>query len=363
MEWRVEEDDGRLRIRWKEAGGKRVTRALGLSSTKINQAIAQGVVSQITLEFLATGTFDRTLKKYLAQPEVVEPSEGVRVVDAIVDYLEGAKHLSKSQRSSIRTALKWATEYFEEENLEAITPQRAKQFRRFLEGKGQSGASIVKIVGNLKLAWDDAIEQGKLNAVNPWPTAREKISVKPSQPPDPFTPDEVKRIIEGFRAECPHYADYVEFCLRIGCRLSEAIGLQWRNVSADCSTIWIGSTLTRGERRSAKSGAATIKLSPALVALFQRRQRGKPDDLIFRGAKGGPINDGYFSQKVWRPMLAKLRIPHRYPYNSRHTYVSNALDNGASPNAIAAVTRHDVRTLFNHYAHKIGGAEVVDYLD
>ena len=232
MEWHIEVDGGRLRLRWKEAGGRRVARSLGLANTKINHAIAQGIVSAITLDYLASGTFDRTLKKYLDQPEVVEPVAGIRVVDAIADYMDGAKHLSKSQQSSNRSSLKWAGEYFEDEPIAAITPTRAKQFRRFLEGQGLSGASVIKYLNNLSLAWDDAIERHKLDFVNPWPGARHKIAVKTAQPPDPFTPDEVRRIIEGFRLECPHYADYVEFCLRIGCRLSEAIGLQWRNVSA-----------------------------------------------------------------------------------------------------------------------------------
>jgi integrase len=62
-------------------------------------------------------------------------------------------------------------------------------------------------------------------------------------------------------------------------------------------------------------------------------------------------------------MLTRLDIPYSYPRNARHTYVSNNLDQGVSPMQIAAVTRHDVQTLFKNYAHKIGGAEVKDYRD
>jgi integrase len=361
VEWRVEVDKGTLRLRWTEPGGKRVARSLKLQNSRINRSIADGIAATIELEFRGTGTFDRTLKKYLEQPVEVT-ADSVSVVGAIETYIEGAIHLSKAQKSSNRSALKWAREFFAGQSIDAVTLTSAKQFRRYLEGKGLGGATVLKYLSNLSLAWDDAIERGDLPIVNPWPTAKKKIKIKQSQPQTPFSPAEVKKIIAGFREHCPHYADYVEFCLLIGCRLSEAIGLEWRNVAPDYTTVWIGSTLTRGDRRSAKSGAATIKLSPALAELFKRRHRGRGNELVFTSVKGGPISDGNFRSRYWKPMLSRLAIAYRYPYNSRHTYVSNALDQGASPAAIAAVTRHDTRTLFDRYAHQIGDAGVTDYL-
>jgi integrase len=363
MDFHLESDDGRLRIRWQESNGKRRTRAIGMPDTKINRIAGRAIIAKIERDLLIYGTFDRSLKKYLE----IEDEEPIAVgkltaIEAFEDYMEASKsRVSKSTQSSQRSSHSHLVNFFGDEFFGAIDVARAKAFRSWLEAKGLKGATIKKILDHLSRCWDETIEQEGAEKANPWIVVRRKIKIDQAAPPEPFSPDEAQRIIDGFREHCPHYADYVEFCLLIGCRLSEAIGLRWEYVSRDCKTVWIGETLTRGDRRSAKSGAATIALSPALVALFERRPR--VGDLVFCSVEGCPIDDGNFLDRYWKPMLKRLGIPYRYPRNARHTYVSNNLDQGVSPMSIAAVTRHDVQTLFKNYAHKIGGAEARDYRD
>ena len=43
-------------------------------------------------------------------------------------------------------------------------------------------------------------------------------------------------------------------------------------------------------------------------------------------------------------------IDYRRPYNTRHTLISHGLEAGMNPVAIAALTGHDVRTLYENYA-------------
>lgn len=364
MDFHLEPNDGRLRIRWQEPDGKRRAKAIGMADTKINRVAGRAIIAKIERDLIVDGTFDRSLKKYLAleDEEPISPVAGLTAIEAFEDYMEASKaRVSKSTRSSQRSALNHIANFFGDEPFAAIGAERAKAFRSHLEGLGQKGATVKKCLNHLSRCWDETIDREELNLSNPWVKVRQKIKVDQAPPPEPFNPDEAQRIIDGFREHCPHYADYVEFCLLIGCRLSEAIGLKWEHVSRDCRTVWIGETLTRGERRSAKSGAATIALSPALVALFKRRSR--VGELVFTSVEGCAIDDGNFLDRYWRPMLKRLGIPYRYPRNARHTYVSNNLDQGVSPMQIAAVTRHDVQTLFKNYAHKIGGAEVKDYRD
>jgi integrase len=364
MDFHLEPNDGRLRIRWQESNGKRRAKAIGMADTKINRIAGRAIIAKIERDLMVDGTFDRSLKKYLAveDEEPIAPAAGLTVLEAFEDYMEASKaRVSKSTRSSQNNARTHVVNFFGDEGFAAIGSERAKAFRSYLEGQGLKGASVKKYLNHLSRCWDDAIEREGLECPNPWGKVRQKIKIDQAAPPEPFNPTEAQRIIDGFREHCPHYADYVEFCLLIGCRLSEAIGLKWDYVSRDCKTVWIGETLTRGERRSAKSGAAVIALSPALVALFERRSR--VGELVFTSVEGCSIDDGNFLDRYWKPMLKRLDIPYRYPRNARHTYVSNNLDQGVSPMQIAAVTRHDVQTLFKNYAHKIGGAEVKDYRD
>jgi integrase len=66
------------------------------------------------------------------------------------------------------------------------------------------------------------------------------VRVAPTQK-HPFTGEEVKKILEGFKdLKFAHYADYAEFLLSVGCRSGEANGLRWRHLSQNCSKIWIG---------------------------------------------------------------------------------------------------------------------------
>jgi integrase len=59
--------------------------------------------------------------------------------------------------------------------------------------------------------------------------------------PKPFTEAEIKSIVEAFKANryYRHYVNFVEFRFGSGCRTGEIVGLRWKHISDDCSTIWI----------------------------------------------------------------------------------------------------------------------------
>jgi integrase len=100
---------------------------------------------------------------------------------------------------------------------------------------------------------------------NPWVEVVRHVKVPPKQMPKPFTKEEIGAIIQAFRADryYSHYTDFVEFLFGTGCRTSEAIGLRWGHLSDDCSTVWIGETLSRGVRKPTKTNRArTITLTP-----------------------------------------------------------------------------------------------------
>ncbi len=47
---------------------------------------------------------------------------------------------------------------------------------------------------------------------------------------------------------------------------------------------------------------------------------------------------------------AHLELDYRKPYNTRHTFISHALDKGMNPVEVAQLTGHDVQTLYENYA-------------
>lgn len=185
--------------------------------------------------------------------------------------------------------------------------------------------------------------------------------------PKPFTKEEIKAIIRAFRTDRYYslYADYVEFLFGTGCRTGEAIGLRWKHLSDDCSTVWIGESLSRGIRKSTKTNRArTINLTPRLQVMLLARKPANPapDDLVFTSAKGNAIDDHNFRNRAWKTVLSRLAINYRKPYTTRHTLISHALDLGMNPVNIAQLTGHDVQTLYENYAGNVNSRPLLPEL-
>jgi hypothetical protein len=89
---------------------------------------------------------------------------------------------------------------------------------------------------------------------------KHRYQVNPN--PNAFSEEERDRVIEIFNMDgrkgmnYRHYGPFVEFLFCVGCRPSEAIGLQWKHVSADCGFVNFESSLVQiGNRRVRSQGS------------------------------------------------------------------------------------------------------------
>lgn len=129
--------------------------------------------------------------------------------------------------------------------------------------------------------------------------------------------------------------------------------MQWKHIADDFKTVWIGESVSRGTRKTTKTGKArTVNLTPKISAMLRERKSedSKSEDLVFPAPTGIPINDHTFRRRAWKTILTKAEISYRKPYATRHTAISQALANGANPLAVAEETGHDAETLFKWYA-------------
>ena len=81
---------------------------------------------------------------------------------------------------------------------------------------------------------------------------------------DPFSAAERDLIIQAFalHRRYQHYASFVTFLFRTGCRPSEAVALQWKHISQDFSTISFEDaiiTYTRISHKAIKNGAKNLR--------------------------------------------------------------------------------------------------------
>ena len=353
----VEKHDGRLRLRW-QYEGKRYTMACGVADDAIGKAVAKRKASEIEGDML-TGNFDATLLKYKPRllgrnhTEVPVPDLFQRFTQALKQdkgltagalckYQGCLSHLKRSLNTPAHQVTGKTAANFSAVLLEQVSDRTAKSYL-FL----------------LKACWDWADGKYHIASENPWLGLAAKVKCQPIQKRKPFTSAEVRAILGAFKVDryYSHYYPFVHFLFGVGCRPGEAIGLKWKHLADDFSTVWIGESVSRGVRKGTKTGKTrTVLLTPSVQAMLRERKAShdpKPDDLVFPAPKGGLISDRLFCRRAWRTILNRLGIEYRPPYTARHSAISHALAAGADPLDVAEQTGHHPKTLFQHYASAI----------
>lgn len=361
----VESFQGRLRVRFRYEGQQKVV-SLGLPDNIENRKKAELTARQIEVD-ISSGEFDTSLSKY--KPKKQQKQQTLLNTDVTIAQLFQAFIDHKSQEVDKRTLEKYGATINYLNQFECkdgmgqkclgdkpacyLSDNCAQQFAEWLKDKN-SEQVLKERLGLLSACWEWASKQ-KIVEYNPWKTLQNRVKVPPKQPPKPFTKDEIRRIIEEFKAD-PHYKHYYPFLVfkfATGVRTGEAIGLCWKHISDDFSTIWIGESVTKGERKSTKTNKARfIPVSDDLKELLHsiKPETAKPDDIVFLTRQGNLIDEHNFSQRAWRTILKRLGIAYKKPYLSRATFVSHCLEEGNSPSSVASVTGHDVRVLYENYA-------------
>ena len=345
---------GLLRLRWRlEGADKRTLLYLGWPDTRANRKKAELLAKQIEID-LAEDTYDPTLEKYKAQIRPADVDEQIRSQgESVVDMFQ--RFIAyKAKDVDSRTVEKYQAfgtrlkQFFKDQRVDFIGIEKAKDFVEFLR-KYQKPRTIRDRLATLSECW----EWGRQN-LDPWKFVKVKDDLK--QKPKPFTHAEVKAILETFQHDryYAHYYPYVYFLLNTGCRPAEATGLRWGAIDEKCTNIWIGRTITRGNKeKNTKTGEIrNFPCNQQMQDFLRNHRPEKPKEsaLVFPAPKGGPIGDNNFCKRAWTKVLEKAEVTYRKPYLTRSTFVSHCLQAGMPPAVVAEITGHDVKTLYRDYA-------------
>ena len=188
----------------------------------------------------------------------------------------------------------------------------------------------------------------------------------------PLSATEARRLLEAARGD-RHEALYV-VAIHTGMRRGELLGLRWKDVDLEGSTIRVRRTLTRegngyalGEPKTEKS-RRTLRLTQRAVDALRSHRASqaqeklragslyRDEDLVFAGEGGGFLNPSNLRQRSFAPLLKRAGLDQITFHDLRHTCASLLFQKNAHPKFVQELLGHaSVAITLDTYSHMLPG--------
>ncbi len=371
---RVRKESGQLFIdfRWE---GRRCREQTELKDTPANRRKLEKKLQQIESE-ISLGRFKYESffpkRKETQIPAKKAPTEEISsegqlaasktplFIDFIHDWL--AENKIAWRRSYIVTIQGCIDKYYLPEfgavRVGAITRADLLKFRSSLaKVSGRNGNAslsanrINKIMDPLRRILEEAADRYDFTT----PYVRIKPLKVPKSDVQPFSLQEVKRIIDTVR---PDFRNYYIVRFFTGMRTGEIDGLKWSYVDFERRQILIRETIVYGEEDYTKTDSSQRDIAmsePVYLALQQQyKATAHLSPYVFCNLQGAPIDHNNVTKRVWYPLLARLGLARRRPYQTRHTAATLWLAAGEAPEWIARQMGHaTTEMLFKVYSRYV----------
>ena len=268
------------------------------------------------------------------------PAAHITIEQALKSYLVQAQQ--RLQRSTLKDySHRIYAHLIPEFGQLKLSELSADQIRQWQARKSLSNKSINNILIPLKQVFQQAyeaeiVERNPLDRIGSLPVrAREA---------NPFSTTEVAQIIAHLDTIEPVVASYYAFAFGTGLRTSELIALLWDDIDEIAQTARVDKAYVRNELKAPKTSAGirTVKLQPlAQEALMRQKKLAAGATVFFDPRSQSPWRSDQATRKrYWYPALDALGITRRNPYQTRHTFASHLLMNGANPFYVANQLGH-----------------------
>ena len=184
-----------------------------------------------------------------------------------------------------------------------------------------------------------------------------------------FSLEERDAIIQAIETDqfCPkksgfkhsRYAPLIKFLFATGCRPSEASALQWKHISRDFRQIsFQQATIRTNAGVKIREGLKTqerrrFPCNESLQTLLQsiKPEDADGEDLVFPSPERKPIDLNNFRNRIWKKVLMGLGIEYRKLYQTRHTFITHALEVGnLDAKDVARLVGNSPEIIYRHYA-------------
>jgi integrase len=282
------------------------------------------------------------------------PDNKVLFTTFLADFVnDGA--FAYSTRKNYRSMVNLISPSFKGLLIGDINKAHVRRYRDMLVKNGTSNKTIKNRFGLMSAVFKHAIE-AKLISENP--ATGLFLKVKKVQIV-PFTPQEVKLILDEIDKQNPRITLYFAIGFFAGLRTGEILALERNDFDLENHKIRVSKTITVGRfKDSTKTGEdrlvdITELLDPYIERHFKlmETQLNNPDGHLFINHYGNRVM-GYntITEIYWRPALKKLGIIYRQPYHMRHTFTCQNIAAGEDLNWIRDMLGHEsLEMLLNTY--------------
>lgn len=377
---KIKTSHGRLQLVFSYAG-KRHYLSLGLPDTKANQKAAAAKAKMIEVD-MAYDRFDPTLAKYKPQAALSTTIQDLPQALPQLDelwpkFLEWKR--PQCSPSTMRFQYRVFTNYLNK--LPTYDLHRASEMRDHAL-KTIPVKSAKRFITRLSACCNWAVSSGMIPE-NPFKGMANEIKIPKATSGNglneinSFSQSERDEILDALesnkacskyaRVKHSYYYPFVFFLFYTGCRFSEAIALRWKHIDVvdkitpsqrNCGCITFEQAVVESEAgRICKDGLKTQERRrfPVNRKMWEFLMTVKPldataKDLVFPSPMGKWIEPGNFRNRIWEPVLTKLKIEYRKPYQTRHTFITLALESGLDAKDVARLVGNTPEIIYRHYA-------------
>ncbi len=371
----IKNSNGRLQLVF-SYGGKRHYVSTGFADAPVNRKSAEMKARQIELDILS-GNFDASLAKYKPESLRGDETEAATQEPSLAELWERFIEFKRPQCSenTMRYTYGVYSNYLQQ--LPTQDLRRAVEIRDFVLQQ-LPVESAKRFLTRLSACCDLAVQSGAI-AANPFAGLARTIKTPKSSADeyeiDAFAAAERDAILAALRDDrfCPptarvkhsYYFPLIAFLFKTGCRPSEAIALQWAQVQPDLSKLTFqqraistvaGRKLAAGLKNGQQRRVFPCNSSLRELLAGIRPEAVAGEQLVFPSPAGTLVDTNNLRNRVWARVLAGLGIRYRKLYQTRHTFITLALesvgDRGERLDAkdVARLVGNSPETIYEHYA-------------
>ena len=222
----------------------------------------------------------------------------------------------------------------------------------------------------LKTCIDYCLSEGVITGRNLYALLKNSSNGAEEDAIKPFSKAEISKILEALESNAycrkgsiyphHHYVPFVSFLFLTGVRTGEAVALQWSDINWDKKIITISKTYSRTSNSNVRRLKATktgvirhIPLNDELenvLTAATNPSRYVKGNFVFNGFRSKAIDPDNFRERIWKPVLEALGIEYRYPYQSRHTVLSEVASKQGLLAAAKLAGHKNTEMVSRHYA-------------